>query len=500
MSVIEQYNFYYLRTCKYCIFSSPEDMLIKEILFFSVSDKKDSYCVVTEMEGCRFNLIVYLKTFGYISWSFSFQVLDVFWVGSRICLMLENCFIIFDPILKKRMVLTLPSYRIHKIISLDSSEYIYSTFSKNINYCSIVKHDIIINKDTVIKEISSYEKEVKENIGNLNQDQQNAIDNFISTLSTYGQASFVGKINNAIIQFKYNRLNTEVVVEEKVRWTIPGFIQSGGIFKSKLIILWSNFLNEPQLVCLDEKQYDKFHFTNTSSISYRIDSSTLQPYYFVSDKKSKDYVLFLHGGPTGQFVNRYDFLYKCLLEINCNLLFLNYIGSSGYTSEYQSSLVNRGGKLDVKLIKEFIENFIKDYEIERLVVVGMSYGGYLSILLSKRFSTRGFIKFVSISGFCNVMFQYLFSPARNVIFLYLLNNYEKNKYSIDPVYMNFLDVKNLSFIHGLNDTYCPLEQIEQFCIKNNFKLSILKNLNHISMSLLEKLDVARILMKEMEND
>ena len=121
----------------------------------------------------------------------------------------------------------------------------------------------------------------------------------------------------------------------------------------------------------------------------------------------------------------------------------------------------------------------------------------MSVLLAKKFKNEQHISFISISGFVDVRYQYLFSPARNVVQSYLLNDYENNKFNIDPAQMEYKDISNLSFIHGENDAYCSINQIKNFCRKNNFKLSIIKDLNHVLMTSNNKKSITHLLLKEI---
>lgn len=486
----------FLGTSKYYLFSSPEDNFENEIVDFSCSKNANLYCVLME-KNSLYHLIVFIDGIGYKDWNIYFPVSDIHWINLNICLILEDSFILFNPLNSSYTINNLPLFHIYKIIYINSKIFIYSTFSEMNSECSVRMYNFYTKKDFLICKISSYGLTSDIQFLSLTDEQIKAIKKFIAFLPTYGKCHYVGLINNQKIVLEYKRLNTQILVNGITKWTVPGFIHAADIFKNCLVVLWSHLIKEPELRLLNinSKVYD--FPKNSLVIAYRVDSETSQFFYFIEARRSSVTFLFLHGGPTGQFINQYSSIYAHLHKKNFNVLLLNYMGSSGYTSNYQKALVGNGGRLDIELIKKFIKNYLRNNKSKQIIVVGESYGGYLSVLLAKKFKNEHHISFISISGFVDVRYQYLFSPARNVVQSYLLNDYENNKFNIDPAQMEYKDISNLSFIHGENDAYCSINQIKNFCRKNNFKLSIIKDLNHVLMTSNNKKSITHLLLKEI---
>ena len=109
--------------------------------------------------------------------------------------------------------------------------------------------------------------------------------------------------------------------------------------------------------------------------------------YFPSDKKPenpntpnlKPLIVNLHGGPhancSGHGLSSIFFLLR-----GYNILLPNFSGSCGYGQDFIESLMKKIGELDVDEIAGMVKQAIdqKLCDPEKIIVIGGSYGGYLS--------------------------------------------------------------------------------------------------------------------------
>jgi acetyl esterase/lipase len=90
----------------------------------------------------------------------------------------------------------------------------------------------------------------------------------------------------------------------------------------------------------------------------------------------------LHGGPHIADEDRYDAMRAAWIDAGFTVVNINYRGSSGYGGEWRNAIIGRPGLTeleDVAAVQDWCEaNGVSDRK--RSLVVGFSWGGYLSLL------------------------------------------------------------------------------------------------------------------------
>jgi dipeptidyl aminopeptidase/acylaminoacyl peptidase len=104
--------------------------------------------------------------------------------------------------------------------------------------------------------------------------------------------------------------------------------------------------------------------------------------------KTGNLFVWLHGGPMRQtsvgyhpYLSYavYDELLERLAEGGNYVLRLDYAGSTGYGSAFQNSLKGQVGVADIADVKNAIDEMQEQYDIDRVYLIGNSYGGYLAL-------------------------------------------------------------------------------------------------------------------------
>lgn len=179
--------------------------------------------------------------------------------------------------------------------------------------------------------------------------------------------------------------------------------------------------------------------------------------------------MYIHGGPEGQFRPAYlGRLNYYLNELGVALLFPNVRGSTGYGKTFlklDNGYLREDSVKDIGALLDWIETQ-PNLDSDRILVSGVSYGGYMSLAVATTYSDRirASINVVGISNF--------------VTFLENTEDYRRDlrraEYGDerDPEMRQFLlDISPLTkanqiqqpmlVVHGANDPRVPLSEAEQ---------------------------------------
>ena len=110
-------------------------------------------------------------------------------------------------------------------------------------------------------------------------------------------------------------------------------------------------------------------------------------------KELKPLIVQLHGGPHGTIAGHAKLRLFLLLR-GYNLLLPNFTGSCGYGQKNIEALMGKIGQIDIEEIMSMIEQLIdaRLCDPSRIIVMGGSYGGYLSGLLATSSKYSSFFK------------------------------------------------------------------------------------------------------------
>ncbi len=132
------------------------------------------------------------------------------------------------------------------------------------------------------------------------------------------------------------------------------------------------------------------YFSNTIEKVVTIEKNHAVIMEPASIDKEKNYtlVVWLHGGPPRQasFIyhpylsyGTYDSILQLLQKNNVIVIKLDYRGSFGYGQDYIDSIKGQIGKGDVTDVMDTIKYMRENYGIDKVYLMGNSYGGYLSL-------------------------------------------------------------------------------------------------------------------------
>jgi len=179
--------------------------------------------------------------------------------------------------------------------------------------------------------------------------------------------------------------------------------------------------------------------------------------------------MYIHGGPEGQFRPSYmGRLNYYLNELGVALIFPNVRGSTGYGKTFtklDNGYLREDAVKDIGALLDWIAEQ-PDLDSDRILVNGISYGGYMSLAVATNYSDRirASINVVGISNF--------------VTFLENTEDYRRDLRRVeygderDPEMRKFLMEispltnaeqiqKPMLVVHGANDPRVPLSEAEQ---------------------------------------
>jgi dipeptidyl aminopeptidase/acylaminoacyl peptidase len=225
-------------------------------------------------------------------------------------------------------------------------------------------------------------------------------------------------------------------------------------------------------------QIDTSKFSDTSIIRWKsFDERTISGLITRPDSSrfpgKRPVAILIHGGPEGQsklgFIGRYNYLVN---ELGITLIQPNVRGSTGYGKTFlklDNGFLREDSVKDVGALFDWI-GAQPDLDPKRVVVMGGSYGGYMSLAVSTHYADRiaGAIDVVGISNFLS--------------FLERTESYRRDLRRVeygderDPKMREFLErisplnnaekiTKPLLVVQGKNDPRVPLFEAEQIVDK-----------------------------------
>lgn len=440
------------------------------------------------------------------SLTLSFQPISSGWIQNNIFLLSNAKLFLLDVSTFDLREILLPTYKIVDMISLQSNnEYVYSAFidpdfidfylkRKNGNDIKIASFNIETNELTfLVEEISSINKNlIKEYIKEFKLLKENNINDFAS---------------NHELQIKRTNLNSYIIVDGHCIKTVFGCADRAFFFGEKIVYTYSSLVKPPRVYEMNLGVTNINNGLNDNlesafSIKHYDDVELNIHYYkFYKKRAKKGTIIMLHGGPSARYSNRFYPMIYSFANSDYVVYLLNYPGSLGYGYKYQEQLYDKAGLVDYEALFNFINVLIKNNNNLPLYLIGDSYGAYLGILTLLK-SPLNITKVYALNAFTDIRHQYLFSNSRFIIEKYFGDIRSKNIKKINPIDLVTDDqMKNrLMIINGLDDKYCPKEQIIQFQKISGCEVILLSNYPHFVTDYKKMNEVTSILLKDMEKN
>jgi dipeptidyl aminopeptidase/acylaminoacyl peptidase len=214
---------------------------------------------------------------------------------------------------------------------------------------------------------------------------------------------------------------------------------------------------------------DSERYTAVSADGTEIDAWIVRPVNF-DPKKSYPVLLMIHGGPFGQYGNKFFDEFQVAAGAGYVVLYSNPRGSAGYSEEFARAIrgpVEGGpgwGTVDYEDCMAVVDEALKRFPFcdpDRLGVIGGSYGGYMTSWIvghTDRFkaavSERALNNMVSDLGSSDSAWS-----LKGYVGSYLWEDYDAHLKHSPTTYVK--DIKTpLLILHSENDLRCNIEQGE----------------------------------------
>jgi len=201
-----------------------------------------------------------------------------------------------------------------------------------------------------------------------------------------------------------------------------------------------------------------------SGVSYyrSFDNREIQAIIYKPEKWNKIAVINIHGGPDANAADIWNPLSQLLALENYMVILPNYRGSTGFGKTFQHLNDKDLGGGDLRDII-YAAKYARELGAEKIVVLGASYGGYLTALALTK-APDEWDAGIAIVGFYNWFTEYENEAD-------YLKAYDSIK--MDPALFKdrspIFFVENIKvpvlFIHGANDPRCPVEEVYQMANK-----------------------------------
>lgn len=135
--------------------------------------------------------------------------------------------------------------------------------------------------------------------------------------------------------------------------------------------------------------------------------------------------IWMHGGPMRQVAKGYhpylsyavyDELLERLAEGGAYVYKIDYTGSTGYGSAFRKALEMKVGDVEIKDIKNAIADIKKEKNIDKVYLIGNSYGGYMALrgIVADPKGIEGAVSIAGVSDWYGLVQQIPSSPFREV--------------------------------------------------------------------------------------
>jgi len=232
------------------------------------------------------------------------------------------------------------------------------------------------------------------------------------------------------------------------------------VVESKKVRQWT-FSNSPamlmnQLVMPELVSYKSF------------DGLEIPAFLFKPEKGNRAAVLHPHGGPSSLYSAEWDVLAQYLLAKGYTFLAPNYRGSTGYGVEFEHANYNDWGLGDTQdcIYGAKYLRALSGIDLERIAIMGGSYGGYMTICCLSRDPEYHFACGIAKYGDSNLYTSW--AQCKRELRLYteiFLGNPSKNweKYLKGSPIQDVANVKKpILILHGLLDDVVPPEASEEW--------------------------------------
>jgi dipeptidyl aminopeptidase/acylaminoacyl peptidase len=159
--------------------------------------------------------------------------------------------------------------------------------------------------------------------------------------------------------------------------------------------LWSHNFDSGQFRQLTKSlpvSLDTSSFVSPTNVSYRsVDGKTIPALLYkpssVESKGKPPAIVYVHGGPTAQFMNSWTPLIQEYLDQGFIVIAPNYRGSTGYGREFREANRFVMGQLDLADVVKGAEYLSKNSLADpaRIGITGGSFGGYLTMCALARY-------------------------------------------------------------------------------------------------------------------
>jgi dipeptidyl aminopeptidase/acylaminoacyl peptidase len=205
------------------------------------------------------------------------------------------------------------------------------------------------------------------------------------------------------------------------------------------------------------------------AVSFRsVDGLEVSAYLYQPVKPNRAGVLYLHGGPSDQYVPLWDVFLQYLAACGYTILCPNYRGSTGYGKAFERLNENDWGGGDAQDClgaADFLAG-VPGVDAGRLGVMGPSYGGYLTNCLLSRDPKRRFRCGVSAFGDANLLTSWAQCSLRLQRYTEsMMGNPAENERAYrkgSPVFQAEDVHAPLLLLHGLDDDIVPPQASEEW--------------------------------------
>ena len=215
---------------------------------------------------------------------------------------------------------------------------------------------------------------------------------------------------------------------------------------------WKNRIRWPEIE----------RITVRSAPGVTIEGWVLKPKHMRAPYKT---ILYIHGGPHAGFGLSFQADFQELVGAGYAVVFCNPRGSTGYSSEFASSILECWGKPETEDFNALLNKLVRDgiAHKDKLGVTGVSGGGHLSGWLIGH--TNRFKAAVPEQGVYNMFSMWGVSDAGTMLINLEMGGdpYEQPEryWELSPVAHVHKCKTPTLLIQGENDIRCPMEQAEQ---------------------------------------
>lgn len=429
-----------------------------------------------------------------------FSPISTGWIEDNIFLQSETELYIFDIELIKLINLPSASYKI-LVMEKWKEKYIYGTI-KDFDCIEFYEYKYQ-KRDERIGIYSFLDNKLKRKRDLLLLHKYPFIEAYISNLEEIRAKKINDFWNRNTLKIENSKLHTSIYINGEKTIQRYGHIDRAYLLNNGYIYTLSSFDRGQNIHFMTIKEQNKSSIieekNNRIKAEYFEKGSLEVPHYILHPhSKCFGNVIMVHGGPSSHYSNQYEPLAKSLVEIGLRVYLINYTGSTGYGETFKNKLYGRGGVYDFHDIKRSIKRISKCYSNCPLFVIGDSYGGYLALLclLKTKYKVT---KFYVTNTFTDLRYQYLFSKSNYIVKKYfpdVLTNTISERNPIDLVKSTPFN-RRLLIINGINDPYCPFQQICQFKKETNCDVKFIKDYPHFKVGYRDQWRLYRCIIEDI---